>query len=74
MKTFEVLPVDFDGSTDEKDHLILWINANNKTQIESMFKRMGWEYQDILQIDYLDSSLESAVDFTLYDYDQDINN
>jgi len=71
MKSFEILPIGFDGGTDELDYKILWINATDRQQVATFLDKIKFEYQDIFQMDFIDGTLESAIDFTMYNYNQD---
>ena len=59
MRTFEVLPTGFDGSSDGLDHLVLWVRALHE---DDVYRSMsGKHFESISVIDF-----EDHVDVDLY--------
>lgn len=44
-KVFELTLVGFDGSTDETDHLVKWLVANNEEDAAQIARDKGWDIQ-----------------------------
>lgn len=63
MKTYEITLPGFDGSTDETDDLVIWVNAPNPLIAYEFAKSLNADCEELIR-DH-DYSFEDGVDFIL---------
>lgn len=63
MKAFQITLKGYDGGTDTTDHLIIWISAIDRAQLDSLLIKLQVPYESVDEMGI--DPLDNAVDFNI---------